>query len=268
MRARAPSLVTRWSALLLIGLLPVLLLPSAQAQAQAQGTGQGRDADETATAPRVLLIAEQETTLVAPMAGTVQQLAGTLGGTVARGAVIARFECREQRARQGMARAELQAADEQLQAKERLQGLAAAGDVEVTLARSQLARARAQLELATAQVAQCVVMVPFDGRVARLHIREHQGVTVGQPLVDLVSSGPLRARLNVPSRWLGWLKPGSRFTVAIDETGRDYPALVAAINARVDAASQTIELEARLEGRHAELLAGMSGVARLVPPGR
>jgi membrane fusion protein, multidrug efflux system len=77
-----------------------------------------------------------------------------------------------------------------------------------------------------------------------------------------VSAGPLKVKLNAPSRWLTWLKPGSRFDVQIDETGRSYPAVVSAINGRVDAVSQSIELEGRIGGNFNELLAGMSGNAR------
>ena len=92
-------------------------------------------------------------------------------------------------------------------------------------------------------------------------MRQFQGVTAGQPLVDLVSGGPLKVKLNAPSRWLAWLKNGTPFQVHIDETGKNYPAVVSAINGRVDAVSQSIELEGRVNGTFPELLAGMSGNA-------
>ena len=56
------------------------------------------------------------------------------------------------------------------------------------------------------------------------------------------------------------------FEVEIDETGRTYKAAVSAVNARVDAVAQTVEIEARITGRHAELLPGMSGTARFAAP--
>jgi multidrug efflux pump subunit AcrA (membrane-fusion protein) len=90
-------------------------------------------------------------------------------------------------------------------------------------------------------------------------------VTAGQPLVDLVKSGPLKLRLNAPSRWLGQLKTGLAFEVAIEETGKRYPARVSAVNSRVDSVSQTVELEATLAGSYPELLPGMSGTA-VFPP--
>ncbi len=218
--------------------------------------------------PRVLLIPERETTLVAQMVGAVQKLGGELGGSFAQGATLVRFDCSEQRARLGMARAELNSAEEQHRAKQRLQGLNAAGEVEVSLAAAAVAKSRAQLDLTTAQLAQCVVIAPFPGRISKLHVREFQGVGIGQPLLDIVSSGPLKVRLNAPSNWLGWLRRGVRFEIRIDETGRSYPAVVSAINARVDAASQSIEIEGQVSGSHPELLAGMSGNARFTPPAR
>ena len=74
-------------------------------------------------------------------------------------------------------------------------------------------------------------------------------------------SGPLKLRLNAPSRWLGHLKTGLAFEVAIEETGKRYPAKVSAVNSRVDSVSQTVELEATLSGNFPELLPGMSGTA-------
>ena len=161
-----------------------------------------------------------------------------------------------------MYQAELVSAEEQLSARQRLQTLSAAGEVEVALAQAAVAKARAQVGLGQAQVAPCVIRSPFAGRIARLHVHEHQGVNIGQPLIDLVSDGPLRVRLDAPSRWLAWLRQGTAFTVDIDETGRSYPVTITAINARVDPASQSVEVEGRVGGRHPELLAGMSGNAR------
>ena len=221
-----------------------------------------------ASMPRALLVPERETTLVAQMLGTVQKLGGEMGAAFRQGAVLVRFDCNEQRARAGMARAELDAAQQQHQAKIRLQGLSAAGEVEVSLAAAAVAKARAQVEVGSAQLSQCTVAAPFAGRIARLHVKEFQGVNAGQPLVEIVSSGPLRVRLNLPSRWLAWLRSGFPFELRVDETGRSYPARVVAINARVDAASQTVEVEGRMLQDHAELLAGMSGNARFDVPER
>lgn len=211
---------------------------------------------------RVLLSPELETTLVSQMVGRVVGLRSQIGARVEKGQVVVRFECNEAAARVDMARAEFAAARETLTAKENLRKLEAVGDMEVALAAAGSDRAKAAVELAKAQLSQCTVASPFAGRLVKAHVKLHQGVNVGTPLLELVSDGPLKIRLNAPSRWLTQLREGTPFEVTINETGRTYPAKVTAINARVDAVAQTIELEARLNGAPPELRPGMSGVAR------
>lgn len=211
---------------------------------------------------RVLLSPEVETLLSAQMLGRISAVNANLGGHVARGKVLLSFDCSEPQARLRMAEAENNAARESLEVKQRLRKLEAAGDTEVLLAQAEADRTRAAIALTQVQLSQCAVKAPFSGHIVKLHVKAHQGVNVGMPLLEMVSDGPLKLRLNVPSRWLRELKVGTPFEVAIDETGKTYPAKVTAINARVDAVAQSIEMEARIDGKHPHLLAGMSGIAR------
>lgn len=216
---------------------------------------------------RVLLSPELETTLSAQMVGRIAELNAGLGQRVAAGQTLVRFDCEEASARLKMAQAESAAARETLGVKQRLFKLEAAGDIEVALARAEVQKSAAAIEVAKAQLMHCEIKAPFDGRIVRVGAKQHQSVGAGAPLLDLVGDGPLKLRLNVPSRMLRTLAPDAPMEVDILETGRSYPARVTAVNARVDAVAQTIELEARLLDEPAELLPGMSGVARFVPAG-
>lgn len=257
-RGRAPLAVF----LALVATASLAASPQADLPAAAARQAATVPSSPIGDSPRVLLIPEKETTLVAQMVGRVLGLGGGLGDPFRAGTALVRFDCSEAQARLRMADAELHSAQENLGAKKRLKDLNAAGDVEVSLAAAAVDKARAQIDLSRVQLRLCAVSAPFAGRIVKLHVREFQGVNVGQPLMDIVASGPLKLRLNVPSRWLRWLKPGAPFDVAIDETGKQYPAKVTAINARVDAVSQSVEIEGRIGGTFPELLAGMSGTAR------
>lgn len=217
---------------------------------------------------RVLLSPELETTLASQMVGRIVSLDAGLGQPVKAGQPLVQFDCNEWEARLKMARAENTAARDTLAVKQRLHKLQAAGDLEVAMARADVHKTAAAIEVAQAQLAHCVVVAPFDGRVVKVHVKPHQGVNIGAPLVELVSDGRLKLRLNVPSRLLRQASVGTPVEVDILETGRRYTARVTAVNARVDAVAQSIELEARLDDASPELLPGMSGVARLPsPPG-
>lgn len=231
----------------------------------SQGLAAGAASTDSDTL-RVLLAASEETTLSSQISGRVQTLTLALGDSFTKGKPLVRFDCDEQQARLKMSQAELAAARENHEAKLRLQGLQQAGEVEVSLAASNAEKARAQVDLYRAQLAHCTVSAPFSGRIAKLSVRSHQSVAPGQPLLDIVSDGPLKLRVNAPGKWVGWLRRGTRFDVQIDETGKRYKATVSALNARIDAVSQTIEIEGTLDQAAADLLPGMSGVALFSPP--
>ncbi len=212
---------------------------------------------------RVLLVADRESTLSSPVTASINMLYASIGMSFGAGQTLVAFECGEPQARLGMAKAELAGAVETHEAKILMQGLEQASDLEVALAASAAAKARAQVALQNAQVAQCTIKAPWAGRVAKVHVRSSMSVTPGQAMVDIVKSGPLRLKLNVPSRLIAKLKPGALFDVAIDETGKSYQAQVVAISGRVDPVSQTIEIESTIDKNYSDLLPGMSGVASL-----
>ena len=65
----------------------------------------------------------------------------------------------------------------------------------------------------------------------------------------------------VPSKWLAWLKVGDKFSVHVDELNRSFTGRVDRLGARIDPVSQSISLAGRIDGVHAQLLPGMSGIA-------
>lgn len=239
--------------------------PTKTTAAQTPSSAPAKPADDP-NVIRVLLAPALETVLVSQMAGRIAAVNVTLGDRFAKGKILLSFDSGEQVARVKMAEAELASARENHEAKLRMQGLQLASEMEVSLAASAVAKSRAQVDLYRAQLAQCTVAAPFSGRVVKIAVKPYQSVNQAQPLLEIVSSGPLKLRLNVPAKWIGWLKKGTPFEVAIDETGKRYKASVSALNGRIDAISQTIELEATITDKAEELLPGMSGTARFNPP--
>jgi membrane fusion protein (multidrug efflux system) len=85
-------------------------------------------------------------------------------------------------------------------------------------------------------------------------------------LLDVLDDRNLDVELIVPSRWIGWLKPGYRFQVHIDETEKDYSARISRLGGRVDPVSQSIRVSGEITDPATELLAGMSGRTTITPP--
>ncbi len=238
---------------------------NSQAQAPAQASAQvpaQSSVNLDARAVRALLVPQRETILVSQIVGRIDRLDGDLGSSFRQGATLVYFDCSEYQARLKMADAEFGAAAQAHEGKIRLQGLNAAGEIEVATAAAAMEKAKAQIELTKTQIRQCRVDAPFAGRIVKMNVKQHQGVNVGQPMLEIISAGPPKIKLNAPSKWLTWLKPGLIFELQVDETGKYYQAVVTSLNGRVDAVSQSIEIEGRVNGPQADLLPGMSGNAR------
>lgn len=238
-----------------------LKLNTTQTLSLAAGKQLSIDSTTTSNPVRVLLVPDKETTVSSTMAARIITFNGTLGQSFKAGDTLVAFDCEEALARVQMSKAELAGTIDQHEAKVKMQGLEQASDIEVSLAASAVNKAKAQLSLNQAQVSQCRIYAPWSGRVAKAIAKNHMTVTPGQPLMELVNSGPLKLKLNAPSKLVGRLKIGTKFNVLIDETGKQYVATISAVNSRVDSVSQTVETEARMIKSYPELLSGMSGVA-------
>jgi membrane fusion protein, multidrug efflux system len=214
-----------------------------------------------ATAVRALIVADMEATISAQLAGRLTSLPRQVGDSFAAGDLLAGFDCQERQASVKAAQAELLGARETHLAKLKLQSLGAVSDLDVTLAAAATEKAKSQVALAQVQEKYCAVHAPYPGKVVRVRAKAHESVQVGQPLLEIVNLASLRAQLLVPSSWVRWLKPGTPFTLQVDETGESYKARVHRISGRIDGSSQTVEVVARFERIPPNVLPGMIGKA-------
>lgn len=210
---------------------------------------------------RVLISAEQESVLAAQMAGRIDQVSVSLGSSIRAGQALIRFVCEEQDAHLKMAKAEFYGAQQTYESRIKLQAMQSVSELEVQQAAANAEKFKAQIQLYQAQLKLCHISAPYSGHVTKLHVKPYESVNVGQPLVEIVNDRKLKAQLHLPSQWLVWLKPGAEFSMQIDETGKTYQAKVKRINGKVDAVSQSIEIEGEVVGDTAGLLPGMSGQA-------
>ena len=203
----------------------------------------------------------RQAVLAAGMAGVVEGLPKREGERFREGETLVSIDCAVQRAQRAKTLAEREAARRVLAVNERLAKLDATSEIEVELARAEVAKSEADVRVMQATVRKCTVEAPFAGRVVEHRINRHQYVKEGEPLLEILDDRALELELIVPSEWLLWLKVGSPFTVHLLETGRDYAAEVASLGARIDAVSQTLRITGRIGGEAADLLPGMSGRA-------
>lgn len=188
------------------------------------------------------------------------------GEAFAKGDLLAGFDCA------GLA-AELKSAEAKLRGEQitfennlRLAKSRAAGRVEVQLSEVKAAQAAADVEAYRAKFGQCEVRAPYAGRIGQLRAHAHEIPVRTEPMMQIVGVEELEIDMLLPGAWLRWLAPGTRFTLAIDETGAPVEAEVARIAAVVDPVSQTVKVIGRFTGGTKGVLPGMSGPAAFVVP--
>ncbi|RZJ08466.1 MAG: efflux RND transporter periplasmic adaptor subunit [Rubrivivax sp.] len=215
---------------------------------------------------RAQLTPKRYTTLAAEIGAKVNRVPVPEGGRFRAGELLVGFDCTVQQAQLARAQAAQNATEQTWNANRRLAELNSVGKVELEVSQAEFEKARADVAANRALLAKCTITAPFGGRIAEQKVREQQYAQPGQALLEILDDSTLELEFIVPSKWLVWLKPQQRFQVLIDETGRQYPARVQRIGARVDPVSQSVKLSAVIDGRYGELIAGMSGKVLMAPP--
>lgn len=215
---------------------------------------------------RAQLSPRRFTSLAAEVGARINRIAVREGERFKAGQVLISFDCSQQGAQLQRAKASLDAAQKTYSANQRLAELNSVGKLELDTSESEVAKARADVAVISATLGKCNITAPFAGRVAEQKAREQQYAQPSQAILDIIDDSVLELDFIVPSRWLAWLNNGYRFQVQIDETGATYPARITQLGARVDPVSQSLKVSAAIDGRFADLIAGMSGKVLLSPP--
>ncbi len=123
-------------------------------------------------------------------------------------------------------------------------GLLSAGEFETVegtmrVRESELAIAKLELQYTR-------VPAPFSGRVVRRLVDLGTNVGPGTPLFELMDDDPLLARVHVPARRMGLVKPGQRINVHLDTENRDLEGVVTLVSPIVDASTGTVKITAEI----------------------
>lgn len=217
---------------------------------------------------RAQLTPQRYTTLSAELGAKISRIAVKEGERFSAGQSLIEFDCALQAAQLDKARAQLAGAENSRDGNRRLAELNAVGQVELRNSEVEVMKAKADVAYLQATLDKCAIVAPFDGRASEQKAREQQYVQPGQALLEVIDDSALELEFIAPSRWLVWLKPGHKFNVRIDETGKTYPVRLLRIAAKADPVSQSVKAVAVVDGRFPELIAGMSGRILLGPPRR
>ena len=236
----------------------VLPAPTARTQAVQQEVAM----TEAEPDIRGLLVSRNEGTMNSLMTARVSKVHVKVGNRVKAGQTLVSFDCADLKARILSASARLKQHRLILDANRELEVEQAVTKLDLMMAEAKVEEGEADVQSAEAQLARCFSKAPYASVITDVKIAANESVQIGDPLVDLMDDRRLDMVVHIPSDWIKRNLVGKRFDVMIDETGSTYAAEIKRVTPKIDAASGTVEVTAKVIGKHPELLPGMSGAAQ------
>ena len=208
------------------------------------------------------VVAKRKARLSVEVARNVQTLRVSEGDAFQSGDILVELVCAVEEAKLKRSRASLREATEIREENEKLVAHKSVGELEFTLTQVRVSIAKADVDLASAQMEQCLVRAPFDGVVARAHKREAEYIRSGEPLLDVVDLTKLGVVFLAPARWLAWVNVGDEFTLDLNEIPLSASGTLSDIGIVVDPVSRTVRLKGNLSGDLGAVAPGMSGIIK------
>jgi RND family efflux transporter MFP subunit len=120
-----------------------------------------------------------------------------------------------------------------------------------------LISSEASEKLAEKKLSDATIRAPFPGAIKTRNVHPGEYLRVQSPVMVLVRTDRLRARLAVPERWAGWIKQGAIVDLQVEAfPGETFHGEVSRINPAVSQDSRTFETEALLENKNGRLKPG------------
>jgi RND family efflux transporter MFP subunit len=146
------------------------------------------------------------------------------------------------------------------EAASRFQSTQAAYDValqEVNRLKALLVSSKAAEELAEKKLRDATIRSPYPGAVKARDVHPGEYLRLQSPVMVVVRTDKLRARLAVPERWAGWIRDGAPVDIQVEAfPNQTFHGRISRINPSVAQDSRTFEAEALLENPDGKLKPG------------
>ena len=206
-----------------------------------------------------------QSVIVMPQAtGTVNEILVKSGDMVKKGQILAQLDDDEQIILRDQAQVVLRSARAKSDTYRNLKSFS-----RLDVLDAQIASETAQLTVTNAELAlkRRSVVAPIDGIVGIVAVNIGDNVTTASNIVTIDNRTELLVDFWAPERFAVQVKPGMPVEAAsVSRPGRTFEGSVEAVDNRVDPASRTIRIRARIPNVDDELRAGMSfGVTMRFP---
>lgn len=203
--------------------------------------------------------AAHSVTVMSPATGTLVGLSVQPGQDVAAGAVIGRLDADAEQIAYDRAKLTFDDAQAALDRTNALAGASNATTVQVSAAQLALSTADLALKNADLDLKRRTISTPIAGIVGLFQVNPGNTVTAQSVVTTIEDTSHIRVSFWVPERYAGAIRPGMPVTAnAVALPGQTIEGEVGAVDNRIDPASRTLKVEARIPNDDGRLRPGMS----------
>jgi multidrug efflux pump subunit AcrA (membrane-fusion protein) len=124
---------------------------------------------------------------------------------------------------------------------------------EVDRLKALLVSSEASEKLAEKKLNDATIRAPFSGSIKTRNVHPGEYLRVQGPVMVLVRTDTLRARLAVPERWAGWVNEGATVDLQVEAyPGQTFHGQISRINPSVAQDSRTFDAEASIPSEKEE----------------
>ena len=137
----------------------------------------------------------------------------------------------------------------------------------VQVARTNIANAQSQVDLARRNLAYTVIGSPLDGFVADRPVDVGEYVTTATKVATIVRTNPLRMKIDIPEQSIPEVKVGESVSLTTSAwPDRSFNGRIARVSPSVTASSRTLTVEAEIENGSSTLKPGQFATVRILLP--
>lgn len=193
------------------------------------------------------------------VAGQIAEIPVSSGTLVGAGDVILRLDSAEEELDVERARLALGDAERKAERLESLFAQRAVSSVDLDTARSELSEAQVALRSAELALQRRTVTAPIAGSLGILSVNVGDYITTSTDITTIDDRSQILVEFFVPERFAARMTVGKKVTAtAIARPGDRFEGEITAVDNRVDEASRTLRVQARIANDEDLLRAGMS----------
>lgn len=187
--------------------------------------------------------ANSSVTVRSEMHGRIKEILFTEGSGVKKDQVIIRFEDSDAQADLKQAAAEVDLRKADFERISQLYKQKIGSTKEYDKVRAELEIARGRLDAARAKLDKTVIKSPFEGTIGLMDISVGAYVQMGQDLVNIVDSTPIKVNFKVPEKNVHDIGVGQIIEIRIDAfKDQVFRGTVEAVDAQIESESHSISL--------------------------